>query len=196
MCCGRALAPTPRGTRTHAAARRRRAPPPHPPPRTSTSINSSSSSSSNTKSGSPLSRGLASGATCLALGTPHVPQPWGHTTQPHANTPAKVRVVTSDYQLAGDLGRRPRATERGGCGRCGWVSALHRVSHAATDGSGWGDGGRGHGKPPRAASLATVTLTVVEITGGSPCRTSLRRARGNSFIIEWCQITLRGGRRI
>jgi hypothetical protein len=38
----------------------------------------------------------------------------GHTTQPHANTPAKVWVVTPGYQLAGDLGRRPRANRAGG----------------------------------------------------------------------------------
>jgi hypothetical protein len=49
--------------------------------------------------------------------------------------------------------------------------------------------------PRGKAIFQTGCLT--EIIGGSPCRTSLREGtRGSSFIIEWCQITLRGRRRI
>jgi hypothetical protein len=37
-----------------------------------------------------------------------------------------------------------------------------------------------------------VSPSPLETTGGFPCRTSLRRARGNSFIIGWIRITTRG----
>jgi hypothetical protein len=96
------------------------------------------------------------------------------------------------------VGRRPRASRR-----CRWAPASHRASHAATDGSGWGGGGRGHGKMITASRcgrshlLAPVTSTFVDtmvqrLQEGPPCRTSLRRARGSSFIIEWIQIAHRG----
>ena len=88
-----------------------------------------------------------------------------HTTQPtrqYSRQGLGTSRQTTSSPATWVAGRGP--AERGGCRRCGWVSALYRAPHAVTDGSGWGGGGRDHGKPPRAVSLAIVTLTMVEIT--------------------------------
>mgnify|MGYP002809420908 CR=1 FL=1 len=73
----------------------------------------------------------------------------GHTTQPHANTPAKVWVVTLGYQLAGDLGRRPRANRAGGLRA---VRMGLRLTQSLPRGHRWKWLGRRRAGPRQAAA--------------------------------------------
>ena len=73
----------------------------------------------------------------------------GHTTQPHANTPAKVWVVTPGYQLAGDLGRRPRANRAGGLRA---VRMGLRLTQSLSRGHRWKWLGRRRAGPRQAAA--------------------------------------------
>jgi len=144
-----ATAPAPRRARARRRAQLRAPPACRARPHTYTSINSSSSSSSNTKSGSPLSRGLASGATCLALGAPHR---------------GTHHAATRQYPRQG-LGSHAR------------LPARRRPGSSAAGQPSGGAAGGADGSPPYTESLTRPQMEVAGETEGGA--TASRRERSH-----------------